>query len=106
MYDFYKPYFPNRFFPWDTSYQQPFNDYANTMDGHPDIEAHLKFVTDCIYPNIGLTIKESTVNYFMQQQKYIIDLPKPKFKKFTELHQWFKQIWDYREKSIGVYSDH
>jgi len=41
------------------------NTYFNNTcaDGHPDIMAHLVFVTDQLYPSLGFEIKKSTVDF-------------------------------------------
>ena len=101
--DFYKPYQVKNIFPWDHNHQAPFENYAPNWDGHPDIQAHLKFVTEYIYPSLGLAIKQSTVDHFMELQDHITKKAKTQtFKKFKDIKAWFDKTIDHPDRKIGM----
>lgn len=54
--DFYSPYIPK---------DHILDDYPGyNFDGHPTVTGHLRFVTDHMYPNIGLKIKPETIGLY------------------------------------------
>lgn len=75
MYKFYSPYLPHETFPWDHCNQESFaafNGYLD-CDNHPDIKGHLDFVKDQLYPALGLTMKQETIDYFTDLQQKVTD---------------------------------
>jgi hypothetical protein len=47
------------------------------MDQHPDIKAHLYIVENQIYPNLGLTLKQTTKDKYITMFNRIAAVLKP-----------------------------
>jgi hypothetical protein len=71
MFNVYKKHINlDNVFVYDTS--KSFNNMIDD-DKHPDILQHLEYLTKYVYPSLGLTIKDTTVNVCREIQKDIID---------------------------------
>lgn len=57
------------------------------IDNHPDIEANLKFVEECIYPKINRVLKDSTREYYMRTHNKVVDMGKSGITK-KEITEW------------------
>ena len=73
-------------FPWD-DFDRAFDRTMTYIDNHPDIEAHLKFVEECIYPKINRVLKDSTREYYMRIHDKVIDMGKSGITK-KEITEW------------------
>ena len=67
-----------------------FEGAMKNIDNHPDIEAHIKFIEEYVYPKINRVLKESTREYYMQMHNKVIDMGKSGITK-KEITEWSTQ---------------
>jgi hypothetical protein len=84
-------------FSW-THDKKSFDGAMLHVDNHPDIEAHLKFVEECIYPKINRVLKDSTREYYMRMHNKVIDMGKSGITK-KEITEWA----GHHNKGIGAF---
>jgi len=77
-------------FSWNHSWKHDKKSFDGAMlhvDNHPDIEANLKFVEECIYPKINRVLKDSTREYYMRMHNKVVDMGKSGITK-KEITEW------------------
>lgn len=104
LYNFYEPHTTKNVFPWEPG-SINFEGALKHIDNHPDIEAHLNYVENHVYPVIGLELKEETKKYFMRIQEHVVGLGKSgltkKIKSWNDLVSFFEENLDHSMKHKG-----
>lgn len=76
-----------------------FDGAFENIDSHPDIRYHLEYVENCLYPSLGLKLKQETKQYFMDMHNGVINLHKKGIVK-KDIKEW-GQIENFFEKYFG-----
>ena len=110
IYRFYQSHLPVMSeFPWDflNEHDISFEGALRYIDNHPDINAHLTFVKDYVYPSLGLEIKQDTLDYYTKLNKKVVKFGKngttQRFIKDNKsLNDFFEKYLEYSQKRFGV----
>lgn len=73
-------------FSWGNT-TRAFDGAMDHIDNHPDIEAHLKFLDEYIYPKINRVMKESTREYYIRMHNKVVNMGKAGITK-KEITEW------------------
>jgi hypothetical protein len=103
LYKFYEPHLPKKIFPWNHNDQTIYKAFEGKLaiDNHPDIEGHLLFVKDHVYPELGLTMQQKTIDHFTELQKTVIaNLKKANINTWNDHDAFFKSM-GWHKRHIG-----